>query len=348
MPIAGRVLDREGQPISGAKVYLYVDPDESLTQAPISPPVHATTGTDGRFRFTLDRIELASGLASHGYPRVFLAAFAEGYGPAWAKELTIDDPDGNRLELVADDAPVVGRLIDLEGRPLPDVTVRVVQVDATPTDDLSAWLSATRGNPNAANRSFSIFTRWLPASLAMLIPPVKTDADGRFQLRGAGRERIVSLLIQGPKIQTRVFQVMTRVGPSTLIQFPRPQPGQMTLNADILIYAIGFEQVAGPGRDVEGDVVDAATGQPIPGVVIYPRTTYPQAFENHYPHLRLQYDMLLRVTTDERGHYRLGGMPVGQAVELGTKLSDGMTYRPMYQGLSAHRASSPAGSTSNS
>ncbi len=334
LPIAGHVVDRKGQPVAGAKVYLYVDPDATLTHTPISPPVRATSGTDGRFRFTVDRIELASGLAPNGYPRVFLAAFAEGYGPAWAKELTIDDPDGNRLELVADDAPITGRLIDLEGRPLPDVTVRVVQVDATPTEDLSAWLSATRGNPNAANRSFSMFTRWLPASLAMLIPPVKTDADGRFQLRGAGRERIVSLLIQGPKIQTRVFQVMTRVGPSNLIQFPRPRPGQMSLNTDILIYAIGFEHVAGPGRDVEGDVVDAATGQPVPGVVIYPRMTYPRAFENHYPHLRWRSDMSIRVTTDVRGHYRLGGLPVGQAVELGTKLSDGMTYRPMYQGLS--------------
>ncbi len=291
MPIAGRVVDRKGQPVAGAKVYLYVDPDEPLTHAPISPPVRATTGTDGRFRFTVDRIELASGLARNGYPSVFLAAFAEGYGPAWTKELTIDDPDGNRLELVADDAPITGRLIDLEGRPLPDVTVRVVQVDATPTEDLSPWLSATQRNPNTAYQSFSMFTRWLPASLSMLIPPVKTDADGRFQLRGAGRERIVSLLIQGPKIQTRVLQVMTRVGPSNLIRFPRPQPGQMALNTDILIYAIGFEHVAGPGRDVEGDVVDAATGQPVPGVVIRPRMTYPRAFENHYPHLRWRSDM---------------------------------------------------------
>ena len=90
----------------------------------MAPLVRATSGTDGSFRFTVDRIELASGLAPNGYPRVFLAAFAEGYGPAWGKELTIHDRDGNRLDLVADDSPITGRLIDLEGRPLPDVTVR--------------------------------------------------------------------------------------------------------------------------------------------------------------------------------------------------------------------------------
>ena len=146
-----------------------------------------------------------------------------------------------------------------------------------------------------------MFTRWLPASLAMLIPPVKADADGRFQLRGAGRERIVSLLIQGPKIQARVFQVMTRVGPSNLIRFPRPNRGRCQWTTDILIYAIGFEHVAGPGRDVEGDVVDAATGQPVPGVVIYPRMTYPRAFENHYPQLRWRSDVSIRVTTNDAG-----------------------------------------------
>ena len=123
LPIAGRVVDRQGRPVAGAKVYLAVDPDEPLTHAPISPPVRATTGADGRFRFTIDRIELASGLARNDHGSVLLAAFAEGYGPAWTEELTIDDPDGNRLELVADDAPITGRLIDLEGRPLPDVTV---------------------------------------------------------------------------------------------------------------------------------------------------------------------------------------------------------------------------------
>ena len=177
LPIAGRVVDRKGQPVAGAKVYLYVDPDEPLTHTPISPPVRATSGADGRFRFTVDRIELASGLVRNGYPSVFLAAFAEGYGPAWTKELTIDDPDGNRLELVADDAPITGRLIDLEGRPLPDVTVRVVQVDATPTEDLSPWLSATQSNPNTAYQSFYDVHEVAAGQ------PLDVDSTGRDRLR---------------------------------------------------------------------------------------------------------------------------------------------------------------------
>ena len=287
LPIAGRVVDRKGQPVAGAKVYLYVDPDEPLTYTSIAPPVRATSGADGRFRFTVDRIELASGPIRNGYPSVVLAAFAEGYGPAWNREMTIDDPDGNRLELVADDAPITGRLIDLEGRPLPDVTVRVVQVDATPTEDLSPWLSEIQRDPKTAHRYFHrMFTRWLPASLSMLIPPVKTGPDGRFQLRGAGRERIVSIVIQGARIQTRVVQVMTRVGSSKSMRPPVPQMGQV--ETDILIYAIGFEHIAAPGRDVEGDVVDAATGQPVPGVVIRLKMACPcRPLENRYARIRL-------------------------------------------------------------
>jgi hypothetical protein len=333
VPIAGRVVDRKAEPVPGAKVYLYVDTDEPLTHPPISPPVRATSGADGRFRFTVDRIELASGPVRNGrYPSVLLAAFAEGYGPALTKELTIDDPDDNRLELVADDAPITGRLIDLEGRPLPDVTVRVVQVDATPTEDLSPWLSETQKDPKTAFRSFYMrFTRRLPAILSMLIPPAKTGPDGRFRLRGAGRERIVSIVMQGARVQTRVVQAMTRVGPSKSMRPPGPQLGQM--ETDILIHAIGFEHVAGPGRNVEGDVVDAATGQPVPGVVIRPKMTYPGAFDVPNPFIRWRSEMSTRATTDARGHYRLGGLPVGHPFELVTGLGDRMPYRPMFQEL---------------
>ncbi len=199
LPIAGRVVDRKGRPVAGAKVYFALEIDDPLMRPPVSPPVRATTGADGRFRFTIDRIELASGPVRNGYASVLLAAFADGYGPAWTNELTMEGPDGNRLELAADDAPITGRLMDLEGRPLSDVSVRVVQVDATPTEDLSPWLTATQSNPNAAYQSlYSMFRKWLPGSFSRLIPAVETGSDGRFQLRGAGRERIVSILLQGP------------------------------------------------------------------------------------------------------------------------------------------------------
>ena len=123
MPIAGHVVDRKGQPVAGAKVYLCVDPDEPLAQTPITPPVRATSG---RRRVSVHGRPGSSsppGLPATATLARVLAAFAEGYGPAWTDGLLIDDPDGNRLELVDDDVPVAGRLIDLEGRPLPDVTV---------------------------------------------------------------------------------------------------------------------------------------------------------------------------------------------------------------------------------
>jgi hypothetical protein len=312
-------------------VYLYMDFDEPVTQPPIPPHVRATTGADGRFRFTANRTELASGLGRLPWLRASLAAFAEGYGPAWTEGLTIDDPDGNRLELVADDAPIAGRLMDLEGRPLPDVTVRVVQIDVTPTEDLSPWLSEAQKDPKTAFGAFRrMFTQWSPESLLMLIPPAKTGADGRFRLRGVGRERVVSLVIQGARVQTRVVQVMTRVGSSKLMRPPVPE-GQVQI--DILIYPIGFEHIAAPGREVEGDVVDAATGQPVPGVVIRPKMIQYGAFENPYGLLRWRPDRAIRTATDARGHYRLDGMPVGHPVELGTMLSDRTPYRPMSQEL---------------
>ena len=175
-----------------------------------------------------------------------------------------------------------------------------------------------------------MFRRWLPASLSMLIPPAKTGPDGRFQLRGAGRERIVSIVIQGARIETRVVQVMTRVGPSKSMRPPGPQ---RPLQTDILIYAIGFEHITAPGRDVEGDVVDAATGQPVPGVVIYPKMTFPGAFDVPNPLIRWRSEMSTRATTDARGHYRLGGLPVGRPVELVTGFGDQTPYRPMFQQL---------------
>ena len=50
------------------------------------------------------------------------------------------------------------------------------------------------------------------------IPPVKTGADGRFLIAGIGRERVATLEIQGPTIET--VQVVVRTRPGATIRVP--------------------------------------------------------------------------------------------------------------------------------
>ncbi len=328
LSVIGRVLNPERQPVAGAKLYLYEDPGERPLRAPVSPPVRATTDPDGRFRFTIERPELAWDRSRQRFPGPLLAAFAKGYGPVWTDELLIGDPDGALLELVADDIPITGRLIDLEGRPLRDIEVRVIQVDATPQNDLSAWLEEIQKKPTGY-QSFNHFSKSLPVVLSTLIPPAKTGADGRFQLAGAGRERLVSLVVEGPKIETRVLQVMTRVGPASSVRFVGPNV-ERALSSEIVIRAIGFDYVAAPTRAVEGNVRDEATGLPLPAVVIHPKLTVRDSFSNRYP-LFDWAAMSIRTTTDARGHYRLTGLPVREPIALRTVLAEGSSYQPSSQ-----------------
>jgi hypothetical protein len=326
--VSGRVVNPNGQPVPGAKLYLYGDPGERSLREPVSPPVRAMTDADGWFRFNIERSELAPARSHQRFPGPLLAAFAEGYGPVWTDELMIGDPHGALLELVADDPPITGRLIDLEGRPLPDVLVRVIQVDATPKNDLSAWVDELQKKPTGY-QSFNHFSKSLPVGLSTLIPRVRTASNGRFQLAGAGRERLVSLLVEGPKIETRVLQLMTRVGPASSVRFVRLF-GEQAQSDEIVIHAIGFDFVAAPTRTVEGNVNDAATGLPLPGVMIHPRLKYGDAFDNHWPLVDWP-GMSIRTTTDALGHYRLTGLPLRQPIELRTVLAEGSPYQPSSQ-----------------
>jgi hypothetical protein len=335
LSVIGRVLNRNGQPVPGAKLYLHGDPGGPPFREPVSPPVRATTDPDGRFRFTIERSELVPAPSRERFPNPLLAASAEGYGPVWTDELMIDDPQGALLELVADDPPITGRFIDLEGRPLPDVEVRVIRVDVTPENDLSAWLDEIQ-KKQTGYRSFNHFSKSLPVGLSTLIPPAKTASNGRFQLAGAGRERLVSLLIRGPKIETGVLQVMTRVGPSSSVRFEQAFP-----SSDIAIHAIGFDFVAAPMRAVEGNVNDAVTGLPLPGVIIHPRLKFRDAFNNRYPLIDWP-GTSIRTTTDVLGHYRLTGLPVRQPIELRVDLAEGMPYRPSSQELTDTSGIDPA------
>jgi hypothetical protein len=322
--VTGRVVNPQGQPVAGAALHLHLDTGEAPQHQPASGRVRATTRADGRFEFTATTSELATARFRRSQVSgPLLAAFAKGFGPAWTDDLMIGEPDGVVLELV-DDIPITGRLIDLEGRPAPGITVRVIQLDATPGGDLSPWLEDVRRESDGY-LTFNQFSKSLPVGLSSLIQRITTASDGTFRLTGSGRERLVSLLIEGSRSETRVIKVMTRRGPAASVRFQRPdRKRQMT------IHPAEFTAAAAPMRAVEGFVTDASDGRPLAGVAIRAELNSRNGPIDSYPVFDWP-GMFIRTTTDSRGHFRLTGLPMRDAVGLKADPPENQPSRPAFR-----------------
>src|SRR5262249_47735039 len=140
---SGRVLGADGQPVAGAKLYLTLS--WSYLKRPAPSPVYATTGPDGRVRFTL----ASSPLARQATASVATAA---GHGPAWIDVKPGDPTDNLTLSLVKDDVPINGQVLDLQGRPVPGATIRVLHILAAPEEDLTPWRDAAKARKEGSHQ----------------------------------------------------------------------------------------------------------------------------------------------------------------------------------------------------
>jgi hypothetical protein len=117
-PVHGRVLDPDGKPVAGTKLFLPAN-QASITgmiAQLFSPRAVAMSDTDGRFAFTAESPPRGQGSL------LPVIAVAAGFGPDWA-DATKPAANGElTLRLVADDGPIRGRVVDLEGRPVPGAT----------------------------------------------------------------------------------------------------------------------------------------------------------------------------------------------------------------------------------
>jgi RNA polymerase sigma factor (sigma-70 family) len=286
----GRVLDPQGRPFSGARIYL-VNPELKHAE---DPPVRATSGPDGRFHFDVSKSDFDCYLEEAPWSYAPVLAQAPGFafgvaneGPT--RELT--------LRLARDDVPVSGRIVDLQGRPAAGVTVRVLSVRVPTDGTLDGWLKALEERKELYNLEHE----FLPSSLwpqpdPPLIEPVRTGADGHFVVRGIGRERVAGLQIEGPAIETVQVEVRTRPGPTIRV------PGYRGPGADRLltIYGAAFEHVAGPTRPLEGVVRDLDTGRPIAGIMVHGERPLGNPAE------------YIQAMTDAQGRYLLVGLPQGR------------------------------------
>jgi hypothetical protein len=275
--LSGRVLDPDGNPHGGAAVY-FIRPAPLVwvphPRPPRRPEPAARSGPDGRFEILLDRAEWddVRSIPDRFGPQVrtfpLIAATAPRYGPSW---VLLPKPEARAdvaLQLVKDEIPIEGRILDLEGRPVPGATVTTEEIFATTGEDLtpvikSGMLSDVPG-------------KWkcLVPSIAGLPQTLTTDREGRFRLTGIGRERVVSLRITGPTSQTGDIFVMTRLGfQAARQQFERPKlpiADSPSMGAGPMVYPARFEHAVGPTKPIEGVVHDRATGRPLPGAVIMP------------------------------------------------------------------------------
>src|SRR5262249_41126158 len=124
--VRGQVLDPDGKPVAGAKLYL--GPSRSKDR---KYPVRATSGNDGRFTFNFSRSELDQS-DSENIPGQVMAV-AEGLGCDWAEV----GPAGEALTLrLVKDVPIRGRIFDPDGQPVAGAKVTVVGVSAAKGEDL--------------------------------------------------------------------------------------------------------------------------------------------------------------------------------------------------------------------
>jgi protocatechuate 3,4-dioxygenase beta subunit len=308
--LSGRGQDPAGKAVRGAKLYVL---DYSAVKA--APRVQAISDVDGRFRFRIPRqyVQLPPDYGNR-WDHVFLCAMAKGHGPALCRLGKPESPGELTLHLAKDDMPIRGRVLDLQGKPVAGAAVRVIGLRLPNKGDLTAFAAALKTSKDGGYTvEYNFLIPLDNPGIAPLFAAASTDAAGRFQLRGIGRERIAVVEISGPTIESRQARVMTR--PGERIQLPewRESPNGGTF----LYYGASFDHVAAPTTPIIGVVRDKDTHKPLAGAIV---TSWVLAGDN------LNARTFIRTTADQEGRYRLTGMPRGKGNRICIIGPEGESY----------------------
>jgi RNA polymerase sigma factor (sigma-70 family) len=277
MTVAGRVLDPDGRPIAGAVV-------DVITRFR-TPRVSAREEDDqgltllGQGRSDGDgrfRLDAPRTAAARVY-RVYALAAAPGYGLGWA-ELNPDAEQSAADVRLFPEQAVLARLVDVNGSPAAGVEVRVLGM----------------GQPGD-HGTFAGITFWggEPAGLRAWPRPVKTDDHGRIAIRGIGRGLGFTLEVRDPRFAQQVLRI---------------EGAERAADKEITL-------ALAQARFIEGRVLAADSGRPIPGAMVDVAAS------------RGQYGGMYtsRFRADDQGHFTANPSP-GEYFRVYAHAPDGQPY----------------------
>ncbi len=297
--ITGTVAGPDGKPLAGVAINTMTITKDDMSEV----TTLATTDAAGKFAVTLG--------PPKGLDYRQLVAAKAGFGPDWLNARDIGDSPVS-LKLAADDVPVKGRVTDLEGKAVPKATVRVTGVAAGNLDKVwEQWAKS----PYLALRN--VGKEFHQPALGGLPESVTADADGKFEITGVGRGRMLALVVEGPGIESTGLRVVTdpAFDPKTVGQ---PNRGTMqggTFQPGPDLYPPTFTHAGRPDQPIRGAVTDAATGKPVAGVMVTAGSDDPHWGEGN-----------TRATTDKDGTYVIRGVAKSTKVQVAVYPAEKQSY----------------------
>lgn len=278
--IQGRVQGPDGKAVANAKIHIIPGFPRSKEKEP--PRLVATSEAAGSFHFSYE----APHAPGASPPQIYITA--DGYGLQWM-------PLSEAMErqpltvVLPQDVPINGRILTLEGTPVVGATVNLRGIRAMNDDNLDRYIEAVKAG-NGGNYQFDKYLFEAPHFAAQT-----TDQDGRFQLKGVGKNRVAELKVEARSIQHVHMRVMTLE--SEPIRAREGRRFADIENSRPPIFGASFEFLARPSKPIVGTIVDAQTGQPVSGVSV---GTLDEA----------------HATTDENGRFELVGCAKGKVYRL--------------------------------
>lgn len=279
--VGGRVVGPDGIPVAGARLWLGFQTNDWTWPSRV-PDVRATSAPNGRFAFTLadNDPEVSLALRSmSGWPGGFggvqVVATADGFAPAWGPAGQLGD-----LKLKPGGAPIEGRLINLEGKPIVGAEVRFARLE-DPANSLPLFCPASGLSPAATTSNGE----------GPFLLRTTTNEAGSFRLPPIGPGRRVMLGVSGPGIAMEHIFVASD-------SYPAP-PKDPRVRVGLSHYGLKFEHPCKPGKSISGVVRDKATGAGLAGITV-----------------GTVFGTWIRATTDKDGRYRLDGLSKMSSYEL--------------------------------